>query len=87
MYRDSHQVEIDFFVQSDNRTHAIECKWNEIPNLKDLSAITDLLSYLKKKPSPSLGSIYGYLLCRTPEIHPFANGMKALPLTELGGIF
>jgi uncharacterized protein len=86
MYRDAQQAEIDFLVQSEGKTHAIECKWSEIPSLKDLSAITDLQTYLSKKPSTALGTIQGYLLCRTPEVHPFPNGMKALPLTDLRSI-
>jgi len=86
MYRDAQQAEIDFLVQSEGRTHAIECKWNEIPKQADLSAISDLMSYLSKKPTPSLNKVLGYLVCRTPEIHPFPNGMKAVPLTELGSI-
>jgi predicted AAA+ superfamily ATPase len=83
MYRDAQQLEIDFFVQTEGKTYAIECKWSEVPTLNDLSVVSELNAYLIKKPSKSLQKIQGLLVCRTPEVHPFANGMRAIPVTDI----
>jgi hypothetical protein len=76
-------LEIDFLIQSEGITHAIECKWSEIPKQSDTDAIIELQGYLNKKPNPSLAKMVGHLICRTPEVHPFANGINALPITDL----
>jgi predicted AAA+ superfamily ATPase len=82
-YRDSQQSEIDFLIQTAGQTRAIECKWSEIPNESDTAAIADLINYTSKKPSKALGKIMGYVVCRTPDVHPFSNGMRGLPLDKL----
>ena len=83
MYRDSERREIDFLVQSEGRTHALECKWSETPKISDTRHIAELIAYTRAKPSQLLSNIQGSVVCRTPEIFPLGNGMNRLPLTVL----
>ena len=82
-YRDSEQSEIDFLVNTGNKTLALECKWHEIPSNHDALSIFNFMEYVKKKSVPELGSISGNVICRTPHTHPLKEHISGINLEEL----
>ncbi len=87
MYRDSGKKEIDFLLQTRGVTHAIECKWHEIPTLSDAASILDLQEYLNKNPARNLGDIKAYVACRTPQLHPLGQGVMGLGIQHFARFF
>jgi uncharacterized protein len=70
--------EVDFVVDAGGRLELLEAKWTELPDLGD----TANLDFVRNV----VGSSHvtgGAVVARTPNSFPFANGFRALPVTEL----
>jgi predicted AAA+ superfamily ATPase len=71
--------EVDFAADAGGRLELFEAKWTELPDMGD----TVNLDFVRKV----LGSSRvtgGSVVARTPNSFPFANGFRAVPVTELG---
>jgi predicted AAA+ superfamily ATPase len=71
--------EVDFVVDAGGRLELFEAKWTELPDAGD----TVNLDFVRS----AIGSARvagGAIVSRTPNSFPFANGFRALPVTELG---
>jgi predicted AAA+ superfamily ATPase len=70
--------EVDFVTDAGGRLELFEAKWTEIPDPGDtvnLDHVRDLIGKSRV--------IGGGVVARTPNSYPFANGFRALPVTEL----
>ena len=70
--------EVDFVADIGGRLELLEAKWTELPDIGD----TANLDFVQKVVGSS-GIIGGAIVARTPNSFPFANGFRALPVTEL----
>jgi hypothetical protein len=70
--------EVDFVVDIGGRLKLFEAKWTELPDLGD----TVNLDFVRKTVGPSHVTS-GAVVARTANSFPFANGFRALPVTEL----
>ena len=70
--------EVDFVVDVAGRLELFEAKWAEIPAAGDTVNL-DFVRNVVGKARISGGGI----ICRTPNSYPLANGLRALPVTEL----
>jgi len=71
--------EVDFVVDTGGRLELFEAKWTELPDLGDTVNL-DFVRNVIGKPRVTAGGV----VSRTPNGFPFANGFRALPVTELG---
>ena len=71
--------EVDFVVDSGGRLELFEAKWTELPDVGD----TVNLDFVRNVVGTSRVAA-GAVVCRTPNSFSFANGFRALPVTELG---
>jgi predicted AAA+ superfamily ATPase len=71
--------EVDFVADIGGRLELLEAKWTELPDIGD----TVNLDFVRKAIGPSHAT-GGAIVSRTPNSFPFANGFRALPVTELG---
>jgi predicted AAA+ superfamily ATPase len=71
--------EVDFVVDVGGRLELLEAKWTELPDAGD----TANLEFVRNAVGRSkFGK--GAVVCRTPNSFPFASGIRAIPITELG---
>ena len=70
--------EVDFVVDIGGRLELLEAKWAEVPTTADAVNIEFVRSVVAR--SRIAGSA---IVCRTPNSFPLANGIRALPATEL----
>jgi predicted AAA+ superfamily ATPase len=71
--------EVDFVVDVGGRLELLEAKWTELPDTGD----TANLEFVRNAVGRSkFGK--GAVVCRTPNSFPFASGVRAIPVTELG---
>jgi predicted AAA+ superfamily ATPase len=70
--------EVDFVIDVGGRLELLEAKWTELPDIGD----TANLSFVRNAVGgPEVAT--GGIVCRTPNSFPFANGFRAVPITEL----
>lgn len=69
---------MDFVVDVAGRLELLEAKWAEVPTAGD----TVNLDFVRKVVGKSRIASGG-IICRTPNSYPFANGFRALSVTEL----
>ena len=70
--------EVDFVSDAGGRLELFEAKWTELPGTGEtvnLEFVRDVVGR-----SRIAG---GAVVCRTPNSFPFANGLRAVPVTEL----
>jgi len=70
--------EVDFVIDTGGRLELFEAKWTELPDTRD----TANLEFMRKAVGPPLVT-GGGVIARTPNGFPFANGFRALPVTDL----
>jgi uncharacterized protein len=70
--------EVDFVVDAGGQLELFETKWTEIPDQGD----TVNLDFVRKLIGASRVT-GGGVISRTPNSFPFANGFRALPVTEI----
>ena len=70
--------EVDFLVDSGGNVELFEAKWTELPDNRD----TANLEHVRNAVGPKLVTA-GAVVCRTPNSFPFANGFRAIPVTEI----
>jgi len=66
-------------IDAGGKLELFEAKWTEIPDIGDTVNL-DFVRNLIGKPTVSGGGV----VSRTPNSFPFSNGLRALPVTELG---
>jgi uncharacterized protein len=71
--------EVDFVVDVAGSLELFEAKWAEVPTTGDTVNL-DFVGNVIGKSRIARSAI----ICRTPNSYPLANGIRALPLTELG---
>jgi predicted AAA+ superfamily ATPase len=71
--------EVDFMVDAGGRLELFEAKWTELPDTGD-TVNPDFVRTQVGKSKITGGAV----VCRTPNSFPFANGFRAVPVTELG---
>jgi predicted AAA+ superfamily ATPase len=71
--------EVDFVVDAGGRLELFEAKWTELPDLGDTVNL-DFVRNVVGKSRVTAGGV----VSRTANSFPFANGFRALPVTELG---
>jgi len=71
--------EVDFVVDAGGRLELFEAKWTELPDLGDTVNLDFVRSVLGN--ARVMG---GSVVARTLNSFPFANGFRAVPITELG---
>lgn len=71
--------EVDFVVDVGGRLELFEAKWTELPDAGD----TVNLEFVRNVAGKSRVT-GGAVVARPPNSFPFANGFRALPVTELG---
>lgn len=71
--------EVDFVLDAGGRLELYEAKWTELPDGRD----TANLSFLRKLAGESHVAAAG-VVCRARNGFPLGNGMRALPVAELG---
>jgi predicted AAA+ superfamily ATPase len=70
--------EVDFLIDVGGRLELLEAKWTELPDTGD----TANLAFVRNTVGgPDIAT--GAIVCRTPNSFPFANGFRAIPVTEL----
>jgi uncharacterized protein len=70
--------EVDFLVDTGGRMELFEAKWTEIPDTGDTVNLDFVRNLIGKSRVAS-----GGVISRTPNSFPFANGFRALPVTEI----
>jgi hypothetical protein len=71
--------EVDFVVEAGGRLELFEAKWTELPDLGDTVNLDFVRNVIGKSRVTA-----GGVVSRTPSSFPFSNGLRALPVTELG---
>ena len=71
--------EVDFVVDAGGSMELFEAKWTELPDMGD-SVNLDFVRSVVGTSRVTAGAI----VSRTPNSFPFANGFRAVPITELG---
>jgi uncharacterized protein len=71
--------EVDFVVDAGGRLELFEAKWTELPDIGDTVNLDFVRNVVGKSRVTG-----GAVVARTPNSFPFANGFRALPVTELG---
>jgi len=70
--------EVDFVVDTGGNIELFEAKWTEVPDNRDTANLEYVRNALGKKTVAS-----GSVVCRAPNGFPFANGFRAIPVTEI----
>jgi len=70
--------EVDFLVDTGGRLEMFEAKWTELPDRSD-TANLEFVRNLLGEENVTGGSV----VARTPNSFPFANGFRAVPVSEL----
>jgi uncharacterized protein len=71
--------EVDFVVDIGGRLELFEAKWTELPAASDAVNLDFVRNVVGKSRIASSA-----IICRTPNSFPIADGLRALPITELG---
>jgi predicted AAA+ superfamily ATPase len=71
--------EVDFVVDIGGRLELFEAKWTEVPTASDAVNLDFVRNVVGKSRIAS-----GAIVCRTSNSFPLADGLRALPVTELG---
>jgi hypothetical protein len=71
--------EVDFVVDIGGRLELFEAKWIEVPVAGDAVNLDFVRNVVGKSRIAS-----GAIICRTPNSFLIANGLRALPATEMG---
>jgi len=71
--------EVDFVVDAGGRLELFEAKWTELPDLRDTVNLEFVRNILGKSRISG-----GAVVARPPNSFPFANGLRAVSVTELG---
>jgi uncharacterized protein len=71
--------EVDFVVDIGGRLELFEAKWTELPAASDAVNLDFVRNVVGKSRIASSA-----IICRTPNSFPIADGLRALPVTELG---
>jgi uncharacterized protein len=71
--------EVDFVVDIGGRLELFEAKWTELPAASDAVNLDFVRNVVGKSRIASRA-----IICRTPNSFPIADGLRALPVTELG---
>src|SRR5437763_9662483 len=71
--------EVDFVVDIGGRLELFEAKWTELPAASDAVNLDFVRNVVGKSRIASSA-----IICRAPNSFPIANGLRALPVTELG---
>ncbi len=72
--------EVDLIIEYAGQVMAIECKLSERPGGKDIRGLKSFSRHLQ-------GKAKAIVACRTPQAYPLADGIEALPVREITGIF
>jgi uncharacterized protein len=75
-FRTKDGAEVDYVVELEDRTLAIEVKWTDKPSLRDL---TGLVAFLRDHPKVR----EGYVICRCPRAVRLSKSITALPWQRL----
>jgi predicted AAA+ superfamily ATPase len=75
-FRTKDGAEVDYVVELQDRTIAIEVKWTDRPSLRD---VTGLASFLRDHPHVR----EGYVICRCPRPARLSRSIVALPWQQL----
>jgi predicted AAA+ superfamily ATPase len=70
--------EVDFVVDAGGRLELFEAKWTELPDPGDSVNLAFVRNVVGASHVTS-----GSILARTPNAFPFANGFRAIPVTDL----
>ena len=70
--------EVDFVVDTAGQLELFEVKWTELPDLKDAANLEHVRGILGAEQIRS-----GAVIARPSNSFPFANGFRAIPVTEL----
>jgi len=71
--------EVDFVVDIGGRLELFEAKWTEVPAAGDAVNLDFVRNVVGKSRIANSA-----IICRTPNGFPLADGLRALPVTELG---
>jgi uncharacterized protein len=71
--------EVDFVVDIGGRLELFEAKWTEVPAASDAVNLDFVRNVVGKS-----GIASSTIICRTSNSFPIADGLRALPVTELG---
>ena len=71
--------EVDFVVDVGGRMELFEAKWTEVPSVGDAVNIEFVRNVVGKSRVAGAG-----IICRSPNSFPIADGVRALPVMELG---
>ena len=70
--------EADFLVHRAGRFHLADAKWTELPRRRDAAVLRKLLSVMDAGGVASMS-----IVCRTPNAHPLADGVAAVPIDAM----
>jgi len=70
---------VDFIVDAGGSLELFEAKWTELPDTHDTANLDFVRSVVGATRVTS-----GAVVSRTSNSFPFANGFRAVPVTELG---
>jgi len=71
--------EVDFVVDVGGRLELLETKWTEVPTASDAVNLDFVRNVVGKSRIASRA-----IICRTSNSFPIAEGLRALPVMELG---
>jgi predicted AAA+ superfamily ATPase len=71
--------EVDFVVDIGGRLELLEAKWTELPDSGDIANL-EFVRNAVGRPKFAKGTV----VCRTPNSFPLNDGVRAIPITELG---
>ena len=69
---------MDFVVDAGGKLQLFEAKWTELPDAADTVNLDFVRNAVGKARTAS-----GSVVCRTPNSFPFANGHRAVSLSDL----
>lgn len=70
---------MDFVVDAGGNLKLLEAKWTDLPDLGDTVNLDFVWNVIGKSHVTTCG-----VVSRTPNSFPFSNGIRELPVTELG---
>lgn len=82
-YRDQRAREIDFVLERGGRLSFVEAKWTEHPDDTDIRVITAISRELTESGGPWRAGPH-YVLSRSAEAYPLAEGISAVNETAIG---
>jgi predicted AAA+ superfamily ATPase len=71
--------EVDFVVDIGGRLELLEAKWTELPDAGDIANLEFVRNAVGRSKFAK-----GAVVCRTPNSFPLHDGIRAVPVTELG---